>query len=110
MVIWRSNLINNGAEAIDDQIIKKGGNRIMCLSDRIHIKKQTIIRMTMDLSLMTCLFRASFERRFDQEEKRYEKEVSIKFYHACSRNRLKFLFSKNSNEIISPSHTCRTIT
>ena len=61
------------------------------------------------LSLMACLFGASFDRRFNEEEKRHEKETNVKFYHTHSTNRLTFLFRTGRNESITTSHSCKTI-
>ena len=33
----------------------------------------------------------------------------MKFYHACSRNILKYIFSTNINEGITASFTCKTV-
>ena len=57
--------------------------------------------MSIDLILMLHFLGVLFNRRFNDEDKIYEKETNVKFYHVCSRNRLKLLFSIYSNESIS---------
>ena len=78
--------------------IEKDGTRLACLPNKIQIKEQTTIKMSMNLSLMAHLLGASFDLRFNEEKKRHEKEESIKLYHACSRNLLNFLFRTDDNE------------
>ena len=59
--------------------------------------------MNMDLSLMADLFGASFDQRFNEEEKRCEKETNLNFYYVRSINRLKLIFSRDNNERIATS-------
>ena len=47
--------------------------RAICSPNKVVIKKQTMIKMNLDLSLTACLFRHSFGQRLNDEEKRHEK-------------------------------------
>ena len=56
--------------------------RMMRLPNKIVIKKQTITKMNLDLSLMTYLFGESFNRRFNEQEKLCKKDESnVKYFH-----------------------------
>ena len=41
----------------------------ICLTNKVIMKKQMMLKMNLDLSFIACLFGQSFDQRFNNEEK-----------------------------------------
>lgn len=66
--------------------------------------------MNFDLSLMAHVFGENLNRRFADAEKRFAKEESkIKFFHICSRSRMKCIFSSGNSLDITACFAYKTI-
>ena len=83
-----------------------------CLSapNKLLMKRQTVIKINLDLSLMAHVFGEKLNRRFANAEKRFSNDESkIKFFHMRSRSRMKCVFSSGNSLDIAACFTCKTI-
>ena len=80
------------------------------LPNKILIKKQTILKLNLDLSLISYLFRKNLNQRFNKDEKQHKnKDSNVKYFYIYSRNRLSYLFSTDGNSSITTTYTYKTI-
>ena len=72
--------------------------RYLSVLNKLLIKRQTVIKMNFDLSLMAYMFSEKLNRRFINAEKQFSNDESkIKFFHINSRSRIKYIFSSGNS-------------
>ena len=78
-------------------------DRFISLPNKIKLKKQTLMQMSMDLSLMIHLFGESTYYRFELSKE----NNAVKLCHTCSKNRINFIFDTSASESITAFHNCK---
>ena len=84
--------------------------RNLSVPNMLLLKRQTFIKMNLDLCLMVCLFAENLNNRSEEEEKRFPNDNSkVKCFHVRSMNRLTSIFSSGNSQEITAFYSCKTI-
>lgn len=85
-------------------------DKFMSVPHKIKMKRQIVIKMNLDLSLMFYLFGSDLRSKFLENEKAYAGEVSakVKFYHVRSNRRLNELLSTGTSDSLGFLYAYKT--
>jgi hypothetical protein len=103
--LCRSNRNNNATHQNNSKVY-------ISLPHKIRLKRQVLIKMNMNLSLMYYLFGMDLQDRFNASERRYDparKKIKVKIYHIKSLRRIDEILCTDTSDSMARSYSCKTV-